>query len=264
MLLDVALTWRELPERDLSKAAVVVADVLRATTVMTAALAHGAVAIHPQDSDENARGCYNRLAAEGVPVLICGEKEGFKRPGYDLGNSPLEFTPEAVAGKTVVHLTTNGTRALVAASPARRILVVSFHNLAAVTDAVRNLESEIQNAVFTVSGKEGRFCLEDAVCLGGVIAGLLEPPGRDYEITDAARAAVDLYQLYKDQLPDMIRQCEHGRYLAQIGLGDDLPECVRLNTTGVVPVMLDGTIQALASLSPGSAAPDGTAPPGVA
>ncbi|MFB3785838.1 MAG: 2-phosphosulfolactate phosphatase [bacterium] len=243
MLLDVALTWKELPDRDLSNAVVVAADVLRATTVMTAALANGAVAIHPQDSDEHARACYNRLAARGIPVLICGEKEGYKRPGYDLGNSPREFTSTAVAGQTLVHLTTNGTRALVAASKARGVLILSFPNLTAVTNALRNVESGIESIVFTVSGKEGRFCLEDAVCLGGVIAGLLEPPGRGYEITDAARAAVDLYYLYKDQLLNMVQQCEHGRYLLRIGLGDDLPECVKVDNTPIVPFMQNGIIQ---------------------
>ncbi|HOJ61059.1 MAG TPA: 2-phosphosulfolactate phosphatase [bacterium] len=250
MLLDVALTWKELPGRDLSQSIVVIADILRATTVITAALSNGAVAIYPQDSDENARACYNRLAAAGVPVLICGEKEGFKRPGYDLGNSPLEFTSNAVSGKTLVHLTTNGTRALVAASAARRVVILSFHNLSAVTRALQNDKNEVQAIQFTVSGKEGRFCLEDTVCLGGVIAGLLEPPGHDYEITDAARAAVDLYYLYKDQLLNMVQQCEHGRYLQQIGLGDDLPACVQVDTTAIIPLMLNGVIQALASPEP--------------
>ncbi len=183
------------------------------------------------------------MIEQGESVLLCGEKEGFKREGYDLGNSPLEFTPERVAGKSIIHLTTNGTRALVAASQAQETLIVSFANLSAIARYLRNMDAHVDRIVGVVSGHEGSYCLEDTVCLGGVMTALLEPPGRIFTITDAARSAVDLYQLYRARLLDMARQCFHGRNLEEIGLGSDLPECVKVDTTDIVPRMKNGQIR---------------------
>ncbi len=242
MILDVALTWKDLPSRDLSRSVVVVADVLRATTVMIRALANGARTIRPQESDREARGLYTVLMEQGLPVLLSGEKEGFKREGYDLGNSPFEFKPEIVNDKIIIHLTTNGTRALVSASKAKQVLIASFHNITAVANALRDLDRSIESVVFVVSGKMGEYCLEDTVCLGGIIERLLDPPGRDYTITDSTRTAVDLFQFYQESLPAMIQQCSHGRHLQNIGLGDDLPECVKTDTTDIAPHMKNGNI----------------------
>jgi 2-phosphosulfolactate phosphatase len=242
MRLDVAFYWNELPNRDLSRSAVVVADVLRATTVMTLALANGATAVIPQDNDEKARRLYAEMKARGEAVLLCGEKEGFKREGYDLGNSPLEFAPDRVDGKTIIHLTTNGTRALVAASQAKEIYLGSFLNLSAVARRLRAIENSVESVIGVVSGREGNYCLEDTVCLEGVLSALLESPGWNYEITDAARTAIDLFQIYKDRLLDMVRICYHGRYLEEVGLGNDLPECVKVDAADIAPGMKDGRI----------------------
>lgn len=242
MLLDVALIWKDLREKDLSRSVVVVADVLRATTVMTVALANGASCVMPQETDVEARRLYADLKAQGQPVLLSGEKEGLKREGYDLGNSPFEFTKSAVENRTIIHLTTNGTRALVAAGSAKEIYIVSFSNLSAVANRLKTMLGKIDSVVFVVSGKEGEYCIEDTVCIGGVIARIIEPPGKDLQITDSARTAVDLYELYTGRLLDMVRQSNHGRYLEEIGLGTDLPECVKVDTTTIVPVMKQGRI----------------------
>lgn len=238
MILDVVLLWNELEKRDLNRSIVVVADVLRATTVMVQALANGAKCIIPQASSVEADSLRTVLQQEGVPVLLCGEKEGFKRPGYDLGNSPLEFTPDVVKEKTIVHLTTNGTRALRAAADAQGIVIAAFSNLHAVAAHLKALEEEPDSILFVVSGKEGEYCIEDTVCLGGVLAAMIDPPGQGYELTDAARTAVDLYTLYGERLSDMVRQSNHGRYLDSIGLGPDLEACVQVNTSTLVPRMV--------------------------
>lgn len=237
MLLDVAFYWMDLPKRDLSRSAVVVADVLRATTVMTLALVNGAEAVIPQDNDDEARRLYAEMKARGEAVLLCGEKDGFKREGYDLGNSPLEFTPERVQGKTVIHLTTNGTRALKAASLAKEIYLGSFLNLSAIARQLRAAEHRVEGAIGVVSGREGEYCLEDTVCLGGIFTEMLNLPGGEWEITDAARTSIDLYRIYQDRLLDMASQCYHGRFLEKAGLGNDLPECVKKDLTTITPRM---------------------------
>lgn len=241
MILDVVLLWNELEKRDMQRSVVVVADVLRATTVMVQALENGARCIIPQASNTEASGLYTVLQEQGIPVLLCGEKEGFRRPGYDLGNSPLEFTPETVDGKTIVHLTTNGTRALRASADAKEIVIAAFSNIQAVAEHLKETE-DADSILFVVSGKEGNYCIEDTVCLGGILTALIDPPGQGFELTDAARTAVDLYTLYGERLLDMIQQSNHGRYLLQIGLEADLPECIKVNTSKLVPKMVANRI----------------------
>ncbi len=242
MLYDVLFYWSHLENRDLKNAIVVVADVLRATTVMTYALQNGAKAVWPQSSDENARQMYQEFEQMGEPVLLCGEKEGFKRKGYDLGNSPLEFTSNIVRGKSIIHLTTNGTKALRAASAAQQVFIASFANLTAVADRLRELETRVDQILFIVSGREGQYCIEDTVCLGGVLTWLIGPPGGNIDITDAGRTAIDLYQVYRGNILSMLQQCFHGRYLESVGLGADLPACAQVDTVTSVPYMHNGKI----------------------
>ena len=91
----------------------VVVDVLRATTTIVHALAAGCVSVRPCAELEEAR----ELAA-GMRVgrtLLGGERGGVPIPGFELGNSPREYTSKVCRGNTLVFTTTNGTRALLRA-----------------------------------------------------------------------------------------------------------------------------------------------------
>src|SRR5439155_1111711 len=115
----------------------VVIDVLRATTTVVAALANGAKAVIPAATSEEAVRLASNLEKDGV--LLAGERKVLKIEGFALGNSPVEMTPAAVAGKTLVLTTTNGTPALVAAQGGAPVLVgapVNFKALAARARAV--------------------------------------------------------------------------------------------------------------------------------
>src|SRR5262249_58692712 len=112
-----------------------------------------------------------------------GERGGARPAGFDHGNSPAEYTPERVRDHTVVFTTTNGTRALLALAGARRIAVGGFVNAAAVA---RWAAAEPGDILLVCAGEKGRFCLEDAVCAGLLVARLAA--GHRQE-TDAARAA---------------------------------------------------------------------------
>src|SRR5947208_10202296 len=97
----------------------VVIDVLRATSTIVHALAAGAQALIPCCEIDEAR----RIAATFPPgtALLGGERRGVMIPGFDLGNSPGDYTAEVVGGKIVVFTTTNGTGALFRAREARRV-----------------------------------------------------------------------------------------------------------------------------------------------
>ncbi len=145
----------------------VVVDVLRATTVMVYALAAGCEAIIPCEEIDEAK-----AVAASLPTgtaLLAGERGGLPIPGFDLGNSPGEFTPEVCQGKTLVMTTTNGTRAILACLDADRVYIASFANLRATSDeiVVQFLKKDHGHPVHIVcSGTEGLISLEDSLLAG--------------------------------------------------------------------------------------------------
>jgi 2-phosphosulfolactate phosphatase len=141
----------------------VVIDVLRATTTLTRALANGAREVVPVATPEEGFAARNRRPGS----LLCGERGGRKVAGFDLGNSPFEYEPGVVAGRTLVFASTNGSQALLAARARRRVLAC-FTNLGAALERVAGAAAV---EVFC-AGKEGGLALEDAACAGALVAGL--------------------------------------------------------------------------------------------
>ena len=230
--IDVVFTPDLLPFSDLTGKTAVVTDILRATTTITFAVANGATAITPVLTPEDAF----RLAANQPNTLIGGERGGMKVDGFNLGNSPREYTEAVVSDRQIVLTTTNGTRTLQACRAAEQVLVGSFLNLRAILDRLTQVEGEL---VFACSGREGGFCTEDTAFAGACVAAL-----RDTQLTDAAETAKILYQTHCDNLLGMLKNCYHGRYLAGIGLEEDLEFCAQVDLVDVVPYLADGTISA--------------------
>src|SRR5689334_4844390 len=83
---------------------VVVFDVLRATTTMTAALAAGVEKIHVFPDTASVRKSAGEVGLfRGA--LMCGEEQCLRPEGFHLGNSPGAFTRE-YAERTVFMSTT--------------------------------------------------------------------------------------------------------------------------------------------------------------
>ena len=228
--IDVVFTPDLLPFSDLTGKTVVVADILRATTTITYAVANGATAITPVLTPEDAF----RLAADQPNNLIGGERGGVKVDGFDLGNSPREYTEAVVSDRQIVLTTTNGTRTLQACRAAEQVLVGSFLNLRAIVNRLAQVEGEL---ILACSGREGGFCTEDTVFAGACVAALGET-----QLTDAAETAKILYQTHHNDLLGMLRNCYHGRSLASIGLGEDLEFCAQMDRVDVVPHLVGGRI----------------------
>ena len=228
--IDVVFTPDLLPFSDLTGKTVVVTDILRATTTITFAVANGATAITPVLTPEDAF----RLATDQPNTLIGGERGSVKVDGFDLGNSPREYTQAVVSDRQIVLTTTNGTRTLQACCAAERILVGSFFNLSVIVDQLAQAKGEL---VIACSGREGGFCTEDTVFAGACVAAL-----EAAHLTDAAETARILHQTHCDDLLGMLRNCYHGRSLARIGLGADLEFCAQMDVVDVVPYLIDGRI----------------------
>ena len=228
--IDVVFTPDLLSFSDLTGKTVVVTDILRATTTITFAMANGARTITPVLTPEDAF----RLAADQPNRLIGGERGGVKVDGFDLGNSPREYTEAVISDREIVLTTTNGTRTLQACRAAEHVLVGAFLNLRAIVDRLAQVEGEL---VFACSGREGGFCTEDTVFAGACVEALEET-----QLTDAAETAKILYQTHRDDLLGMLKDCYHGQHLANIGLGEDLEFCAQIDLVDVVPRLVDGRI----------------------
>jgi 2-phosphosulfolactate phosphatase len=164
-----------IPPGTLRGGVAVVVDVLRATTVMVSALAAGCEAIIPCAEIDEAK-----VAAADLPpgtALLAGEREGLPIPGFDLGNSPGEFTTEVCRGKTLVMTTTNGTRAILASLEADRVYIASFTNLRATADeiSVQFLKRDHGQSIHIVcSGTEGQISFEDSLLAGALTGKITE------------------------------------------------------------------------------------------
>jgi len=242
MLIDVVLTPAEialLPQRDLSAATCVVFDVLRATSSMITALAHGAAEIWPACTIEEAQA----LRGQKPDALLGGERHGELIDGFDLGNSPFEYR-QGVAGRTVISTTTNGTVALRACANARHVLVGAILNLEALGELLARDHPE--QLVFVCAGTFTDFALEDA-CAAGLLIDELHRrigPTVEADLTDAAQAALGITKLFSDPLTTL-RTAKNGRVLAGKGRGAEVEWCAQVSRYKVNGAMEAGVIRPL-------------------
>ena len=174
-------------------------------------------------------------------ILLGGERESKKVPGFDLGNSPKEYAAERIRGKKLILATTNGTKAFHLVSSGKEILVGSFFNIGAA--ARRCLESDRDLLIFP-SGDEGDFSLEDTIC-GGMLIELITRKGKkSISLTDASYSAQILYQGFKDNLLRAFQLSHHGKELIIRGFEDDLVYCAQIDITRLVPIFKEGVIRA--------------------
>jgi 2-phosphosulfolactate phosphatase len=214
----------------------VVIDVLRASTTIATALAHGAAAVRPVAGIEEARGL---AAVLGAGTLLGGERGGVRIPGFDLGNSPLEYTPDRVAGKTIVITTTNGTAALHACREAREILVGALVNRTAVADEVRRLAGDSVPVHLVCAGTDGEITAEDVLAAGAILdaaaAGSVEA------LDESAREAVAFFRRVsaavdvQSGLVAEFRRSPGGSNLVDLGMEADLPVAAAIDSLAVVP-----------------------------
>ena len=231
---DVALVPGEMPAVDGAGSLAVMIDVLRASTTMVTALGNGAREIVPLKDLDEARSRHNREPE----FLLGGERNANPPPGFDLGNSPLEYTREKVGGRGIIMTTTNGTAALEAArlQGAGTICVGAFVNREAVVEFCLANDLPI---LLVCAGTKGRFSLEDALCAGAIIQGL----GPGAMLTDSANICLRLYQgVDSGNLREAVLQSRHGQYLMDIGYSEDVGIASQLDVSSVVPVYLEGRI----------------------
>lgn len=238
MEIDIQLVPSPPNSNILLNRAVVVIDVLRATSVMIHALSQGVLEIIPVSTVEEAFQMAKILQSDAI--LLGGERESKKIQGFDLGNSPREYIAERVRGKKLILTTTNGTKAFHLVSSGKEILVGSFFNIGAIAQRCLKLNRDL---LIFPSGDEGNFSLEDTICGGMLIELITKRGGKTIVLTDASHCAQILYRKFKDNLLEAFHLSSHGKELINRGFGEDLAYCAQIDITSLVPHFREGGVK---------------------
>lgn len=230
MNIDVLFLSRDVEAISLHGRTAVVIDVLRATTTIATALAHGAQGVYPVAGVDEARA----LAKTYNGAVLGGERGGLPLEGFQAGNSPLEYTEALVGGRVVVMTTTNGTKALrrTVEAKATYIATGALVNARAVARWTLGRGGDV---TLVCAGTEERFSLEDAAGAGCIVAAC-QALATDCVLTDAAFAAMKLWERYSHTPGDVFADSLHGRRLEGLGFAADLKYCASVDTVSVVPV----------------------------
>jgi 2-phosphosulfolactate phosphatase len=227
---------------EIASRVVVIVDVLRASTTIAVALANGARTVIPLESSDAV--VTRAKAFERTDVRMAGERKMLPIPGFDLGNSPREFTREAVEGKTVLMTTTNGTHAISASQSARDVIIGSYVNFSAVLTMLRTALRGDTDVAIVCAGREHQFALEDAGCAGRYVHHVTKRMS-NVDTNDAAQACVLLDRKFADSGLRLFEASEHGRALRAAGFGDDLTACAEIDSYPIIPVYQDRQITKL-------------------
>ena len=210
----------------------IVVDVIRATTSMAVMFDQGASRVFVAGSVEQAREAANTIPGR----LLCGERNVQRIPGFDYGNSPVEYAQLDLTGRELIMTTTNGTRAFYACPQQAMRLAGSFYNAGAVTaQALKLAQERASNIHIVCSGELDYFALDDAVC-AGYLALELQRQYADIHLWESAHAAIALYEAYKP--PKILDHCQSARAVIEGGLPDDPPFCMRTSVSKSVPIVV--------------------------
>jgi len=224
--IHITLTADQVVSENMHGRIAVVIDVLRATSVIATALGNGAALVRP------VAGIGEALAGKNEKTLLGGERHADKIEGFDLGNSPLEYTRDTVQGKEIILTTTNGTKALTRCREAAMIITGSFLNCSPVVKFLRNQELPVE---LVCAGTNGEFSLDDFL-LAGLMCDKLSQWG-PVEQNDLVNLAVNTWKSAEDDgLHHALRECKHFNILKSKGLRTDLDYCLTLNQLDIIPV----------------------------
>ncbi len=237
MRINVFHSAQMVTESQMRSCTVIVVDVLRSTTSIVCALKNGASQIIPAHDAGEAALLQSQLGRK--ESLLAGESDGLKLPGFDFGNSPLEFTTEKINGKAIVMSTSNGTNAIHHARVAAVTLIGALINRTAAAQKAVDTGNDI---IVLCAGTNGQFSADDIICAGGIVSAINALLETSAPMNDLAYMATELYSSWNDKRFSL-EKTSHYAHLKQLGFTEDLKFCFTEDITNVVPVYSDGVIQ---------------------
>ncbi|MDF2921993.1 MAG: 2-phosphosulfolactate phosphatase [Paenibacillaceae bacterium] len=235
MLVEVISNVNEARSEDMTGKTVLVIDVLRATSNMVTALAHGCRGILPVETVQQAK------SMREADILLGGERNCRMPAGFDLGNSPFEYMEERIAGKRICMTTTNGTRAIQKTQRAHKVFACSLLNVAACAEAALAAGRDI---CILCAGTQDAFAHEDGLCAGMAVDELQRAAGGAVECNDFGLAMHAAYSHSRDHLGEALLASANGKRLVKLGYRADVEYCGRTNLLELVPVLHNGLLVA--------------------
>ena len=223
MQIEVCYTPDLIHHFDVTDKAVVVIDVLRATSCMVAGLGSGVKSITPVAQVE----ACEALGEQGY--IMAGERGGKKLPQFHIGNSPFDYMKPNLKGAKIATTTTNGTRAIELSKEAPEVLIGAFLNLGAVVEYLSNQERDV---LLLCAGWKGKYNLEDSLLAGAIIDGLKKMATFE---ADSSIAAFYLYQSMASDIYYYISRSNHASRLSKFGILKDIEYCSKIDEFDVVP-----------------------------
>lgn len=220
---------------DITDSIVVIIDILRATSTITTAIHNGAKAVIPVDSVAE---CVK--LGKQMEVISAGERDGQIAEGLKYGNTPFQYTPEFIKGKTLVLTTTNGTRLLHMAldANAKEIIIGAFCNISAVCE---HLIGQNKNVILACSGWKNRVNFEDSLFAGAVANRI-----RSHFVVncDATGIAENLFLQADGDLFEYMKKNNASHYHRLMGFGheEDIRYCLTQDNASVLPIYSNGKL----------------------
>lgn len=232
MKIEVVSRVDEVKVEEIKHKTVIVIDVLRASSTIVTALAHGAVEVIPVETIGQAR------HLQGDHLVFAGERYGKKVVGFPFTNSPTEMTTAPLNGNSLVLTTTNGTRAIQKSWKADSILISSFLNGIACAKMAMQLKRDV---TILCSGSRQKFAFEDGLCAGYLLSYMVHQ-SPELLINDLGKALLAAYEYCKDQLPEILKTTATGRRLMTAGYEADILFCAQRDIYPFVPILKDESI----------------------
>jgi 2-phosphosulfolactate phosphatase len=237
MKIELYLTPISFTKANLADKAVVVIDVLRCCTSISAALANGARGVIPTDGPGQAGEMWSKLGAD--LAILAGERDCNKIDNFQLGNSPSEFVKDVVKDKLIVMTTSNATPVFGKTQGAAAVFASGLVNASSIAEA---LAAEEKQVAIVCAGSGGSFAIEDTLCGGMLIDLLLSKYGWEEDLNDGGSLALLLYRSYHDSIRSTIERGEHGRHLQSLGFEADVVSATEIDSIPVVPRMVNGQL----------------------
>jgi 2-phosphosulfolactate phosphatase len=248
MKVDIIISAGDIKSEKVKNKTVVVIDMLRATSVITTAIANGCSEVIPVLSVEEA---LELTRKDRKKYLLGGERKALKIEGFDFSNSPLEYTKDIIIEKSIVLTTTNGTRAIKGCEGAKHIFIGAMINAFQLAYEIVALNNDI---VLVNAGTYDEFSIDDFICSGYIIDCILSLASGakknsfhnakklNIELLDIAKTAHYVYKMNKD-IKGFIKEASHYKRIEDLGLTEDLEYCCQKSITKVVPIYEDGIIR---------------------
>lgn len=228
MQVQVISTVNEACSANFHHKTAIVIDVLRATSTIVAALSNGATSVIPAETVMDAR------ALHRAGDTLGGERFCRKIAGFELGNSPYEYSEENVGGRRIILTTTNGTRAIHKSMRADHIIAGALLNAEACARYALELRRDV---VILCAGSHDDFAIEDGLCAGLILDCLRKLSAAPVEADDFGKAMNSLYRDRQSSILDTLTSSQSGKRLLKLGYKEDIEACSRVNSIALTPYL---------------------------